>query len=124
MAKEIKGEDIKTVKTLSDDDIVSSSNVSRRSTLRMLGAGVLGAAVTAAIGLRPSTAQAQGVSDSDSGPSGDSPGHGRSGCSDSDNGPNEDRPAHGRSCSQPRRPCSDSDSGPNADGAGHGRSCR
>ncbi len=105
--------------TLTDDEMVSSEGMGRRTALGMIGAGVVGAAVGAAVGLRPETAQAQsGPNDSDSGPGEDAPGRGVTGASDRDSGPNEDRPNHGV-CA--RRGVTDSDSGNGADGASHGR---
>jgi hypothetical protein len=109
----------KDLKTLLDSEIVTDDRMGRRSSLRMIGAGFLGAAVAAAVGLRPGSAEAQsGPSDSDSGPGEDPPGRGRTGASDRDAGPNEDRPGHGV-CAM--RGQSDSDSGPGEDPAGHGR---
>ena len=105
--------------TLTDEEIVTEKSIGRRSTLRIIGASVVGAAVAAAVGLRGSTAEAQqGPSDSDSGPGEDAPGRGRTGFSDRDSGPNEDRPGHGV-CAL--RGTSDSDSGPGEDPPGHGR---
>jgi hypothetical protein len=109
----------KDQKTLLDSEIVTDERIGRRSSLRMIGAGFLGAAVAAAVGIRPDTAQAQtGPSDADSGPNEDPPGRGRTGYTDRDSGPNEDRPGHGV-CAL--RGVSDSDSGPGEDPGGHGR---
>ena len=105
--------------TLSDGDILTETGTQRRSALRAIGAGMLGAAVAGAIGLQSRNAQAQsGPSDSDSGPSEDQPGHGRTGATDRDSGPGADGAGHGV-CA--RRHVTDSDSGNGADGAGHGR---
>lgn len=106
-------------KTLVDEEIVTQdASMGRRSSLRMIGAGFLGAAVAAAVGIRPETAQAQGVTDSDSGPCADRAGAGR-GASDSDSGRCEDPGGHGRGARCNGQ--TDSDGGPCADGAGHGR---
>ena len=109
----------KSVKTLSDGEIVSAPGMGRRSALRAIGAGALGVAVASAIGLRSEVAEAQaGPSDSDSGPNEDPPGRGATGMSDRDSGPSEDRPGHGV-CTLRR--VSDSDSGPSEDPPGRGR---
>jgi hypothetical protein len=68
-------------------------------------------------------AQAQ-VTDSDSGPHADGPGHGRGsnhirGCTDNDTGSNADQAGNGRGNGR-----SDSDSGPNADAPNCGRGRR
>ena len=104
-------------KTLEASDIVSSSPMSRRGAMSVIGATVLGAAA-AAIVSTPGSARA--TTDSDSGPNADGAGHGRGtrrrgGQTDSDSGPNADAAGRGRSGA------TDSDSGPNADRAGHGR---
>ncbi len=104
--------------TLTDEEMVSTPRMGRRATLGLIGAGVVGAAVGAAVGLRPQQANAQAGNDSDSGANADSPGHGRTGYSDRDDGPNQDRPGHGV-C--PLRGTSDSDSGSGEDAPGHGR---
>src|SRR5206468_6114706 len=68
--------------------------LSRRSFLgRVAGGAIAGGAALTVLGGR---AEAIQVSDSDSGPNADQPGHGRTGVTDSDSGPNSDRPGHGR----------------------------
>jgi hypothetical protein len=100
-------------KTLNPEDISSERGMTRRSALRTMGTGVLGAAaVTAGMALRPEVAEA--TTDSDSGPGADLSG---SGTTDSDSGPNADHGGAGRGCN-------DSDSGPNSDPTGRGRSCQ
>ncbi len=105
-------------KTLEASDIVSSSPMSRRGAMSVIGATVLGAAA-AAIVSTPGSARA--TTDSDSGPNADQAGRGRSGVTDSDSGPNADGAGHGRGTRR-RGGQTDSDSGPNADAAGRGRS--
>ena len=113
--------------------------LTRRSFLgRVAGGAIVGGAALTVLGGR---AEAMQVSDSDSGPNADAPGHGSTGVSDRDSGPNADRAGHGRGgrsgltdsdtgrYADPSgngrrgsaRACTDSDSGPNSDGAGHGR---
>ncbi len=104
-------------KTLQVHDMVSERQVGRRSALRAIGATFAGAAVAAAVTI-PGRAEAQGASDSDSGPGSDPAGRGRTGMTDRDVGPNADGPGRGV-C--PRRGHTDSDAGPGADGAGRGR---
>ncbi len=106
----------KKTKTLESADIVTTSRVGRRGALGMLGATIVGAAVTA-VGVSPSRAKA--ATDSDSGPNADRAGQGTTGRSDSDSGPNADRAGSGRG--NGGSGVTDSDSGPNADGAGRGR---
>ncbi|MFO0692830.1 MAG: hypothetical protein U0230_04690 [Polyangiales bacterium] len=108
----------KTPKSLTETDIVTTERVGRRGALGILGATVVGAAVTA-VGLG-APGRAKAATDSDSGPNADAAGRGSSGRSDSDSGPNADRAGHGRGGSG----ASDSDSGPNADAAGHGSTGR
>ena len=135
--------------TLHDEDIVKSDDgVGRRSAVARIGMGFL-SAVGAAVGLRPSTAEAQNCTDSDGGPYADQPGYGRhcrvyyrqpvvyvqpqpQGCTDSDGGPYADGGGRGRRCGGGgpvyvrrgrRNSCTDSDSGSYADAAGRGRSC-
>ena len=104
--------------TLTDDEMVTEAHVGRRSALGLIGAGIVGAAVAGTITAKPSTANAQSVADSDSGPNADRPGHGRTGATDRDSGPNSDGPGRGV-CRL--RHHTDSDSGAGADGAGQGR---
>lgn len=104
--------------TLTDEEMVTEAHLGRRSALGLIGAGVVSAAVGAAVTAKPSTANAQSVSDSDSGPNADAPGHGRTGQTDRDSGPNADGPGRGV-CRL--RHFTDSDSGGGADGARQGR---
>jgi hypothetical protein len=118
----------KTLKTLTDDDIVAETPVDRRSALRVLGTAVIGSAV-ATVMLRPGEARAQtGITDSDSGANADGAGNGRgrprpaarrrTGFTDRDSGPGADGAGYGV-C--PSRGHTDSDSGGGSDGAGRGR---
>ncbi|HHH29745.1 MAG TPA: hypothetical protein ENK57_15560 [Polyangiaceae bacterium] len=104
-------------KTLEENDIDTQPVIGRRSSIRAVGAAVLGAAALAAgAAVTPQKASAQ--SDSDGGPNADPAGRGRTGVTDSDGGSNADRAGHGRG-----RRCSDADGGNYADPAGRGRHC-
>ena len=104
-------------KTLVEADIESERTMGRRSSLRAVGAVVVGAAAVAAgSALAPEEARAQ--TDSDAGPRADPAGRGRTGRTDSDTGGNADRVGHGRG-----RSCTDTDGGRYADPAGGGRRC-
>lgn len=128
--------------TLRDDDIVTddSETAGRRSAMARIGLGVLGA-VGAAVGLRPSTAEAQSCSDSDGGPYGDRAGYGRR-CRvvyqqqpvyypppqayPPQAYPPQAYPPQVYVPPQqyaPPQGCTDSDGGPYADGGGRGRRC-
>jgi hypothetical protein len=102
----------KKKQTLSDDQMVTERPMGRRSSMAMLGAGVLGA-VGLVGAVAPSEAEAQ-CTDSDSGYGADPAGRGRRCCrgiSDSD-------PSDPVGCG--RRACSDSDP---HDPGGQGRHC-
>ena len=129
--------------TLTNDDIVRKDEkpVERRSALRAIGAGILGA-VSLAVGTPPPAAEAQNCTDSDGGPYSDPGGYGRRcrvyyrppvvvvrrGCTDSDGGPYSDAAGYGRHCGAyvvpARVSCTDSDAGSYADPGGGGRYCR
>ena len=99
--------------------------LSRRSFLgRVAGGAIAGGAALTIMG---GEAQAQGCSDSDSGPNGDPSGRGRrcgsTGCSDSDTGQYADGVGRGRRCGSTPAGCSDSDSGQYGDPSGRGRRC-
>ncbi len=131
-----------TGKTLDEGDIVNAQPVGRRSAMASVGLGVLGA-LGLAVGLKPSTAEAQNCTDSDGGPYADAAGYGRrcrvyyrppavvvvrrQGCTDSDGGPYSDPGGGGRRCGvyvvPVQRTCTDSDAGSYADAAGRGRNC-
>ncbi len=104
-------------KSLENDEILTERKLGRRSTLGVIGAGVLGAAALTTLGAANAPSRAKAQTDSDSGPNADAAGRGSTGHTDSDSGPNADRGGHGH------RQCSDSDAGPNSDPAGRGRSC-
>jgi hypothetical protein len=89
--------------------------LSRRSFLgRVVGGAAVGGSALLMVG---GQAEAFQITDSDSGPNSDAPGHGR-GSRVSDTDP-VDPSGNGRG---PRHAtCTDSDSGPNSDGAGRGR---
>jgi hypothetical protein len=93
--------------TLTDADISSQRNVSRRAMLTTLGKGIGAAAVAIVVG-RPGSAAAQ------------RPG---GGCTDNDRGANEDPPGRGRRCSGRPTGCTDTDQGSNEDPPGYGRGC-
>lgn len=90
-----------------EDDEITAARITRRSALAAIGAIVLGA----------SSVRAQAVSDRDRS---DAPGRGYTGRTDSDTGPSADRSGHGRTGPGG---CTDSDAGSYADEAGRGR-CR
>jgi hypothetical protein len=132
-----------SLKTLSEQEIVTSRVVDRRALMRVAAAAV--ATVVAA------PAVAQGISDRDAGPGADPPGRGRhgtytgrtdqdpsdpanggrggtapqrrqTGVTDRDAGPGADPPGGGRGGTGSRSTgISDTDSGPGSDPAGHGR---
>ena len=96
----------------------SSRKLSRRSFLTRVAGGAVAAG--GAMVMLTGKAEAQ-VTDSDSGPHADGPGHGRGsnhirGCTDNDRGSNADTAGNGRGNGH-----SDSDSGPNADPPNCGR---
>jgi len=100
----------------------SSRKLSRRSFLTRVAGGAVAAG--GAMVMLSGTAQAQGVTDSDTGPHADGAGRGRGsnhirGCTDNDRGANADQAGNGRG-----NRISDSDSGPNADPANCGRGRR
>lgn len=109
-------------KTLDEEEIVAERQVGRRGALGILGAGVLGGAVTVTglvAGPQPAEAKA---SDSDSGGNADPAGRGQTGHTDRDSGGGSDRAGHGV-CRE--RGHSDSDSGGGSDPGGRGRGpCR
>jgi hypothetical protein len=119
MSKKPKSEenDKKSLKTLTDEDIVTTDHgLNRRSALRAIGAVAVGA-VAAAVVLRPGEAAAQ----TDRDPS-DGVGRGYTGVTDGDAGGNADRPGHGRRRRVVRRRTgfTDRDAGPRTDGTGYG----
>jgi hypothetical protein len=90
--------------SLTDADISSSRNVTRRSLLG-LGLGLGAAAATVAGGAARVAAQRG------------------SGCTDNDRGPNEDPTGSGRRCRGPTSGCTDNDRGPQEDPPGGGKWC-
>jgi hypothetical protein len=104
--------------TLTDDEIVTTSNKGRRRFLAMLGVGAVGAGALIG-GVRPG--KAQGATDQDSGNIPDQAGRGRggsrgqTGLTDADNGNVTDNPGYGRGGPY----TGESDSDPN-DLVGHG----
>ena len=116
--------------TLTDDDIVSSRALSRRSLLGRLGIGLGLAAAGLVANVGSGHAQPQS---GQSRPPRRSP---LDDCTDNDGGPGEDPVGRGRNCrtgprdgprrGEPQRTpaaCTDTDSGANEDPAGRGRSC-
>lgn len=139
MSNDEKKSQPKNVSTLDETEIVSERQFGRRSTLGVIGGGLLGALALAG---SPGTAHA--VTDSDSGNCADPAGRGRGrrsrGVTDSDGGPCADPGGFGRgrggvtdndsgSCSDPasqgrgprQRGVTDSDNGACADPSGWGR---
>lgn len=78
-----RGKDKRTTKSLSDDDIVTSPSIGRRSALGRIGRGVIGGG---ALGLSPKLAAAQGADLTDVSRIGDPAG-------DNDSGAGADRPS-------------------------------
>jgi hypothetical protein len=100
----------------------SNRKLSRRSFLTRVAGGAV--ATGGALVLLSGKAEAQGVTDSDSGPHADGAGRGRGsnhirGCTDNDTGSNADPAGNGRG-----NRTSDADSGPNSDPANCGRGRR
>lgn len=112
--------------SLNPEDIEEVPTTSRRSALAAVG-GMVAAAVTGAVVLTPSEAEAcrrrTGRTDSD--PQ-DGVGRGRTGLTDSDSGDESQCGRGGRGyrvIRTRRRGCTDSDGGRFADGVGRGRHC-
>lgn len=125
---------MKSERTLSEDELVSERAVGRRSALTAMGGVVLGAAAMTVLGAAGAES-AEAQSDGDMGRYADGtarpppprpppPRRRRSGVTDSDSGQGADPAGNGRGRrGSARSGCTDSDGGPNADPGGAGRRC-